>query len=143
LRLGFPNVLRRVSGFNLNRLLPEYGFDLAKALVGTEGTCVTILGAKVQLIDSMAERVLVVAGFEDAPPAGAAVPMIRAHKPVAGERTDHQLISFMRTKGLPPDDIGLLPEGNGFLRVEVGADTHPEAQRQAEEFINACKELDQ
>src|SRR5690625_5774349 len=56
LRLGFPNVLRRVSGFNLNRLLPEYGFDLAKALVGTEGTCVTILGAKVQLIDSMAER---------------------------------------------------------------------------------------
>src|SRR5690625_7978799 len=53
LRLGFPNVLRRVSGFNLNRLLPEYGFDLAKALVGTEGTCVTILGAKVQLIDSM------------------------------------------------------------------------------------------
>ena len=143
LRLGFPNVLRRVSGFNLNRLLPEYGFDLAKALVGTEGTCVTILGAKVQLIDSMAERVLVVAGFEDAPTAGDAVPMIREHKPVACEGIDHQLISFMRKKGLHPDDIELLPEGNGFLLVEFGADNHQEAQRQAEEFINACKELDQ
>jgi FAD/FMN-containing dehydrogenase/Fe-S oxidoreductase len=139
LRTGFPQIPRRVSGFNLNRLLTENGFDVAKALVGTEGTCVTILRAKVRLIEAKPERVLVVAGFDDAPSAGDAVPMVREHRPVACEGIDDKLIHFMRKKGLHPEDIELLPEGGGFLLVEFGADDKADARAQADRFVAACE----
>ena len=42
IRQKFPNIPRRVSGYNLNYLLPENGFHIARALVGSEGTCATI-----------------------------------------------------------------------------------------------------
>lgn len=142
LRTGFPQIPRRVSGFNLNRLLPEHGFDVAKALVGSEGTCVTILRAKVRLTDAMAQRVLVAVGFEDAASAGDAVPMVREHRPVACEGIDDKLIEYMRRKGLHPDDIDILPEGGGFLLVEFGANDRDDAHRQAEEFVAACKDDD-
>ena len=46
IRQGYPPVNRlprRVSGYNLDELLPEKGFNVARALVGTESTCVTVL----------------------------------------------------------------------------------------------------
>ena len=52
IRSGFPQIPRRVSGYNLDQLLPENGFHVARALVGTEGTCAIVLGATVRLIDS-------------------------------------------------------------------------------------------
>lgn len=143
IRTGFPEIPRRVSGFNLQRLLPERGFDLAQALVGTEGTCVTVLRAKVRLIDARPERTLVVAGFPDAATAGDHVPMVREHRPVACEGIDELLISFMKKKGLHPQDVDLLPEGGGFLLVEFGADDKEEADAQAHRFVEACKQLDE
>jgi hypothetical protein len=59
-RSRYPNIPRRVSGYNLNFLLPENGFHVARALVGSEGTCVTILEATCRLVESPPERVLVV-----------------------------------------------------------------------------------
>lgn len=142
IRTGFPQIPRRVSGFNLDWLLEENGFDVAKALVGTEGTCVTILRAKVQLMDAKPERTLVVAGFADAATAGDHVPMVRRYRPVACEGIDDLLIGYMRKTGLHPDDIDLLPEGRGFLLVEFGADTKQEADEQAARFVEDCKNLD-
>ncbi len=142
IRTGFPQIPRRVSGYNLPRLLDESGFDLAKALVGTEGTCVTVLRARVRLIDAMPERTLVVAGFPDAPTAADHVPMVREHRPVACEGIDHLLVEFMRKKGLHPDDVDLLPDGGGFLLVEFGADDKEDADAQAHRFVEACRELD-
>ena len=142
IRTGFPQIPRRVSGFNLPQLLDEHGFDVAKALVGTEGTCVTILRARVRLIDALPERTLVVAGFADAPTAGDHVPMVREHRPVACEGIDAQLISFMKKKGLHPDDVDLLPEGDGFLLVEFGSDDKDDADAQARRFVEACEQLD-
>ncbi len=142
IRTGFPEIPRRVSGFNLPRLLDENGFDLAKALVGTEGTCVTVLRAKVRLIDAMPERTLVVAGFPDACTAGDHVPMVREHRPVACEGIDRRLIEFMQKKGLHPEDVELLPEGQGFLLVEFGSDDKDDADAQAQRFVKACEGLD-
>jgi FAD/FMN-containing dehydrogenase/Fe-S oxidoreductase len=142
IRTGFPQIPRRVSGYNLPQLLDENGFDLAKALVGTEGTCVTILRARVRLIEALPERTLVVAGFPDAPTAGDHVPMVREHRPVACEGIDHQLVHFMKAKGLHPDDVDLLPEGQGFLLVEFGADDKEDADEQARRFVEACEALD-
>src|SRR4051812_6604439 len=51
-RTSFPELTRRVSGYNLDQLLPENGFDVARALVGTEGTCVTTLEATVRLVEA-------------------------------------------------------------------------------------------
>ena len=48
-RERYPNIPRRVSGYNLDQLLPENGFHVARALIGTEGTCVTVLEATVNL----------------------------------------------------------------------------------------------
>src|SRR5919205_1613146 len=38
IRERYPAIPRRVSGYNLDELLPEKGFNVARALVGTEGT---------------------------------------------------------------------------------------------------------
>ena len=63
IRERFPKIPRRVSGYNLDELLPENGFNVARALVGTEGTCVDVLEAKLQLVHSPPERALVVLGY--------------------------------------------------------------------------------
>jgi FAD/FMN-containing dehydrogenase/Fe-S oxidoreductase len=139
IRTGFPDIPRRVSGFNLDRLLPDAGFDVAKALVGTEGTCVTVLHATVRLMDAMPERTLVVLGYPDAATAGDHVPMIREHRPVGLEGFDSTMIDQMKKKGLHPDDVALLPDGGGFLLVEFGADTKEDADRQAHDFLDAVK----
>ncbi len=142
IRTGFPDIPRRVSGFNLDRLLRDRGFDVAKALVGTEGTCVVVLHATVRLIDAKPKRTLVALGYPDAYRAGDHVPLVREHRPVGLEGIDAKLIDFMRTKGLHPDDIDLLPEGEGFLLVEFGADSKAESNSQATALIDAVSECE-
>ncbi len=138
----FPGLPRRVSGFNLDRLLAENEFDVAKALVGTEGTCVTILHATVRLMEAKPERTLVVLGYPDAYSAGDHVPMVREHHPVGLEGIDAELVGYMKKKGLHPDDVDLLPDGDGFLLVEFGADTKQESDRQARALIDAVEDTD-
>ncbi len=65
IRAKYPNIPRRVSGYNLDQLLPENGFNVAKALVGTEGTCMIVLEAKLRLIESPQIRSLVCLGYSD------------------------------------------------------------------------------
>ncbi len=141
IRTGFPDIPRRVSGFNLDRLAGDR-FDVAKALVGTEGTCVVILQATVALMDAKPERALVVLGYPDAYSAGDHVSLVRQHRPVGLEGIDSKLIDYMRKKGLHPDDVDLLPDGDGFLLVEFGADTKDDADRQASEFVDAVRATD-
>ena len=62
-RARYPDIPRRVSGYNLNQLLPENGFHVARALVGSEGTCVTVLEATCRLVQSPPERVLLVIAY--------------------------------------------------------------------------------
>src|SRR3984893_2078017 len=75
IRAKYPNIPRRVSGYNLDQLLPENGFNVAKALVGTEGTCMVVLEAKLRLIESPQHRSLVCLGYRDT---------VMADGPVAG-----------------------------------------------------------
>src|SRR5690606_23467765 len=117
---------RQVSGYSLEHLLPENGGDLAKALVGTEGTCVLVLGATVRLVETVRSTALVVLGYPDMPTAADAVPALLPHAPLAVEGVDARLVEVVRrSKGASrvPD----LPEGGGWLFVEVGGDTPEEA----------------
>jgi FAD/FMN-containing dehydrogenase/Fe-S oxidoreductase len=131
-REKFPRIPRRVSGYNLDELLPENKFNVARALVGSEGTCVNIVSATLNLIASPPYRVLTVLAFNDAFLAADAVPLALQHKPIGLEGFDSLLIDFMRRKGLALRELDQLPPGVGFLLVEMGAWSAEEAQARAE-----------
>jgi FAD/FMN-containing dehydrogenase/Fe-S oxidoreductase len=130
-RQKFPNIPRRVSGYNLNYLLPENGFHIARALVGSESTCVTILEATCRLVESPPERVLLVAAYPDIYQCADRVPEIMEHKPIGLEGFDDLLVSYTRAKGINSEGLALLPEGGGWLMIEFGASTAPEAESKA------------
>src|SRR5713101_2273027 len=139
IRERYPNIPRRVSGYNLDQLLPENGFHVARALVGSEGTCVTVLEAAVHLIYSPPARTLLVLGFSDAYIAADHVPEIMAHQPIALEGFDLTLIENMRKKNLHLAEIALLPEGGGWLLVEFGSDTMEESVSRARKLMEQMR----
>jgi FAD/FMN-containing dehydrogenase/Fe-S oxidoreductase len=120
IRATFPKIPRKVSGYPLDELLPEKGFDVARALVGTECTCVLVLSAKLKLIPNPVKRAICVLGFDDVYQAGDHVPAVNEHRPIACEGLDQKLIDYMRVKHLEAGNLGLLPEGHGWLMVEFG-----------------------
>ena len=135
----FPNIPRRVSGYNLDQLLPENNFHVARALVGTEGTCATIVSATLNLIASPPHRVLTVLGFSDPFLAADSVPLALEHKPIGLEGFDQLLVDFMRRKGVALRDLEKLPEGVGFLLVEMGGWSEEEAHSKAESVTRAAQ----
>jgi FAD/FMN-containing dehydrogenase/Fe-S oxidoreductase len=136
-RERYPDIPRRVSGYNLNHLLPENGFNVARALVGSEGTCVTVLEATCRLVESPPERVLLVIGYSDIFLAADAVPEVMAHKPIGLEGIDEFLVESTRRRGINGDGLALLPPGNGWLLAEFGAETRAEAEAQAAGLVDA------
>jgi FAD/FMN-containing dehydrogenase/Fe-S oxidoreductase len=138
----YPRIPRRVSGYNLDHLLPgEDGrFNVARALVGSESTCITILEAQVRLVYSYPKRVLLVLGYPSIYEAGDHIPEILEHKPIGFEGIDEFLINNIKKKGLPQrNDLSVLPEGKGWLIVEFGAGTTEEAEQQARDTMKALE----
>jgi FAD/FMN-containing dehydrogenase/Fe-S oxidoreductase len=136
IRQKFPNIPRRVSGYNLNYLLPE-NFHLARSLVGSEGTCATVLEATCRLVESPPERVLAVVAYPDIFQCADRVPEIMEHKPIGLEGFDDIMVGYTRSKGINSEGLALLPEGGGWLLVEFGASTAEEAESQARGMIAA------
>ncbi|WP_344979652.1 FAD-binding and (Fe-S)-binding domain-containing protein [Compostibacter hankyongensis] len=137
IRERFPDIPRRVSGYNLPALLPENGFNVAAALVGSECTCVTILEATLKLMEEPPARSLLVLGYPDIFTAGRQVPRVMQHKPIGLEGIDDRLLKDMQEKGLNLEDLELLPEGKGWLLVEFGADTKAQADEAAKQLMEA------
>ena len=140
IRARFPQIPRRVSGYNLEALLPEHGFNVAQALVGTEGTCVVILEAKLRLLDKPAAVSLVVLGYKDVYEAGDHVPEIMRHKPIALEGMDDRLVADMKAIHLHPENVELLPKGGGWLLVEFGGASKADSDAQARRMMDALKQ---
>jgi FAD/FMN-containing dehydrogenase/Fe-S oxidoreductase len=137
IRARYPRIPRRVSGFNLPFLLPEHGFHVARALVGSEGTCVTVLEATLQLVPNPPARSLVVLGYPDVYSAGDHVPEVMKHRPCALEGMDELLVGYMKKKGVHLDDAKLLPEGKGWLLVEFGGKDKAESDKKARALMAA------
>ncbi len=136
IRTRYPRLPRRVSGFNLDDLLPENGFNVARALVGSEGTCVTILEATVRLVDNPPAKCLVVLGYPDVFTAAREVPEILRFGPVGLEGMDDYLRRFLRRKKrLTAAEQDPLPEGTGWLLVEMPGATPEEARERARELV--------
>ncbi|MEU8804011.1 FAD-linked oxidase C-terminal domain-containing protein [Spirillospora sp. NPDC048819] len=122
-RTEFGRFGRQVSGYSLEHLLPEKGFDVARALVGSEGTLALTLAARVRMVREPGCRVLAVLGFGSMAEAADAVPAILPHGPVACEGLDSRITGVVRERrgagAVPP-----LPRGSGWLLVELAG---PEA----------------
>jgi FAD/FMN-containing dehydrogenase/Fe-S oxidoreductase len=142
IRLRYPDIPRRVSGYNLDSLLDEHHFDVAGLLVGSESTLVAVLRAELELVPVIKERTLVVLGFDSIMKAADAVPAILPHEPIALEGLDHRLIHDQRIKGLNPDALSQMPEGDGYLMVQFGADTKEQADAAAHRMVDALGESD-
>jgi FAD/FMN-containing dehydrogenase/Fe-S oxidoreductase len=134
IREGFPHLPRRVSGYNLTALLPEHGFNIARALVGTESTCVTVLEIVTHLIAHPRATSLLVLGYPDVYEAGDHVPQILEYRPIGLEGIDELLVQDMTKVGIR-QNLKLLPEGKGWLIVEFGGDSKEEADEQAHRLM--------
>ena len=141
IRERFPRIPRRISGYNLDRLLPEHGFDVAAALVGTESTCALTLEATCRLIPSPQHRSLVLMGYESAPVAADQVAEIMAFEPIGLETFDRRLVDNELRKGFKRR-TDLLPEGQAWLLVEFGGMEKDEADEQAERLCRAMRGQD-
>ena len=127
IRERYPDIPRRVSGYNLPQLLPEKHFHIARALAGTEGTCVTILEATVALVKNPPARALLVLGYPDVYQTGDHAAEVLEQRPVGLEALDGRLIDNMKRKGLHVQQTKLLPEGDGWLLAEFGGDSEEHA----------------
>jgi len=141
-RARYPKIPRRVSGYNLDQLLPENGFNLARAVVGSEGTLAVVLSAMVRLVAIPKRIAMVLMGFDDIFGAADQTPWLLEHRPQALEGFDHRLPDFARERGMP--GVRYLPDGRAFLIAELGAETDEdlraaaEAVRRDAERVAAC-----
>ena len=126
IRTEFGRFGRQVSGYALEHLLPERGFDVRRVLVGSEGT-LALTSATVRLVAAPARTALAVLGYPDMPTAADAVPGAaplrrapRGHGLPAGRRGARPA-----RPGRGPD----LPRGGGWLFVEITGDTRGGARR--------------
>jgi FAD/FMN-containing dehydrogenase/Fe-S oxidoreductase len=135
----FPDIPRRVSGFPLNELLPENGFNVARALVGTESTCVTIVEATVRLVHSPPHRAIAIFGFSDLATAADHVPFCDEYGPIALEGMAASMFEFMKLKGESDRGRSMFPPGEGWLICEFGGDTKEEAADRAHALMEAFR----
>jgi len=140
IRRDFPAIPRRVSGYNLPALLPENGFNIARAVVGSESTLVFVLEATTHLVPHFRRRVLAVLGYPDIFHAADAVMPILDHRPIGLEGVDDMLARAARQSGVPEENFRLLPPGHGWLLVEFGGETLLEARDAAQALLDRLRQ---
>ena len=131
IRAKFPRIPRRVSGYNLDELLPENGFHVARSLVGSESTCALTLEAKTKLVYSPPARALLVIGYPTVYDAADDVPRVLSFGPIGLEGFDDLLVRDQVHKKMNPHGIALLPPGGGWMLAEFGGETVEEAMEKA------------
>jgi len=142
IRARYPDIPRRVSGYNLDSLLPEHGFDVAGLLVGSESTLVTVLRAKLKLVPVLRERSLVVLGYASVDKAADAVPAVLPHQPIALEGLDDRLIHDEQVKHLNSQSRQELPRGSAYLMVQFGGDTREEVDAAGQRLLDALHDTE-
>ena len=93
----FPKVLRRVGGYNLDEFVdPAKPFNLAKIIVGSEGTLGLVVSAKVNLVPLPAAKAVLTIEFEELLDALAATPLVLRHRPSAVEVMDRFILDHAK-----------------------------------------------
>ncbi|MFF4186714.1 FAD-binding and (Fe-S)-binding domain-containing protein [Streptomyces sp. NPDC001691] len=137
-RRGFPKIPRRVSGYNLDSLLPENGFDVARALVGSEGTLVTVLHAELDLVPVPPHEAMLVLGYPDICAAADDVPRLLEHcSPSQLEALDGRMAQLMREEHAYLESLDRFPEGESWLLVQFTGDSQDDVDGQAHALLRA------
>lgn len=142
IRERYPDIPRRVSGYNLDQLLLENHFNVARALVGSEGTCATILRAKVRLIHSPPERVLIVLAYDDIFHAADHAAELRELGPLGLEAVQKHVIENERKKGKDVSGTKYMPDGDTWILVEFGGEKKSQAMDRAQAAMEKIRAKD-
>ncbi|GLW34983.1 FAD-binding and (Fe-S)-binding domain-containing protein [Actinoplanes regularis] len=140
-RTEFGRFGRQVSGYAVEHLLPENGFNLTEFLVGSEGTLAVVTEATVRLVADPRHRTLVVLGYPDFGTAGDIIPSILEFQPTACEGLDHRICELVRSRR-GPDAVPPLPGGTAWLMVEIAGDDPDEVRDRVTRLIAAAQAID-
>jgi len=132
----YPTIQRRVSGYNLDAFVRNGEFNLAKMLVGSEGSLAVVIEAKVRIVPRPKATAVCVVHFDDLIGSTEASEEILACDPYAIEMIDRMVISLTRGAG----ELGRLMtfidgDPEALLVSEFRGDTPAEAQAKAEQMI--------
>lgn len=137
-RTEFGRIARQVSGYQLGNLLPEKGFNAAKALAGSEGTCAVIVSATVKLVEVPAAALLVCLGYRDVVDAATDVLDILKFNPTAVEGMDEVIVqTFRERRG--EQGVSALPAGSAYLYVDLDGNSPDEVQAKAVELLGVLR----
>ncbi|MGV8846200.1 FAD-binding and (Fe-S)-binding domain-containing protein [Tessaracoccus sp.] len=141
IRTQFGRFGRQVSGYSLEHLLPEKGFDLPKFFAGTEGTLGIILSATVRLAPDAPERVMVALGYPSMAEAADDIVHLLPFNPIACEGLDRRIVDVViATRG--QDAVGTLPAGDGWMFIELAGDDPAEVQGRADALLAAAASVE-
>ncbi|MEV0895665.1 FAD-linked oxidase C-terminal domain-containing protein [Actinoplanes sp. NPDC049802] len=140
-RTEFARFGRQVSGYAVEHLLPESGFNLTEFLVGSEGTLAVITEATVKLVADPVHRTLVVLGYPDFGTAGDIIPKILEFEPTACEGLDHRICDVVRSRR-GPDAVPPLPGGAAWLMVEIAGDDLDDVRDRTRRLVVAAEAVD-
>ncbi|WGW14133.1 FAD-binding and (Fe-S)-binding domain-containing protein [Saxibacter everestensis] len=138
-RTELGRIPRQVSGFHLGHLLPENGFNVARALVGSEGTCVIVVGARLRLVAKEKAALLVSLGYPDVVEAARDIMTILEFKPAAIEGIDEAIVDTMRFRR-GHDSVRGLPDGRAWLYVDLDGDNADAVAAEADRLLARLKE---
>ena len=141
IRTEFGHFSRQVSGYSLEWLLPERGFDVARFLAGSEGTLAVITRATVRLVADDPHKVVLALGYPTMPDAADAMPAILPFKPTAVEGMDRRIVDVV-SRTLGPDAVPKLPVGEGWVFVELTDTDAARLRERADGLLTASGCLD-
>lgn len=139
----YPRVPRRVSGYNFDSLLEDDELNLAKLIVGSEGTLATIVEAELGLVPIPNARSLVLLSFRerwtsmDAIPAILPEPGLSALEIVDSRvlRGARELFEFRKAASF------VAPDALGVLFCEFSGDSAEEVAQLAHDFAARASSL--
>lgn len=138
IRTEFGRFSRQVSGYSLEHLLPENGFDVASFFAGTEGTLGFVTRARVRLVSDAPHKVTVALGYPTMPEAADATPLLLEHRPVAIEGLDRRIVDVVAQKK-GPAAVPPLPAGDGWVFIEMVGEDLAEVHARSQALVDAAK----
>ncbi|MFE9444411.1 FAD-binding and (Fe-S)-binding domain-containing protein [Streptomyces sp. NPDC006602] len=137
-RTELGRIQRQVSGYHLSHLLPEKGFHVARALVGSEGTCAIVVRARMRLVPKAPSALLVCLGYADVVDAARDITTILEFSPAAVEGIDEVIVDTMRLRRGADSVLGM-PRGKAFLYVDLDGERPEEVAADAVRLLERLK----
>ncbi|MGP9616712.1 FAD-binding and (Fe-S)-binding domain-containing protein [Arthrobacter sp. AOP36-A1-22] len=137
-RTDLGRIQRQVSGYHLEHLLPEKGFNIARAFVGSEGTCALVVRARMALVPKPASALLLCVGYPDVVEAARDIETILEFSPAAVEGIDDAIVATMKSRR-GEDSVTGLPEGKAWLYIDLDGTDPASVQAQADELLERLR----